>query len=83
MTGDPHLDALFSALLDEEGFWDRFTAIDVGTDRDGMPAISLQRRDALPILVSVNDEGFMVKIGDQTPRWCRLAVPDAVSMAMP
>lgn len=84
MTGDPHLDALLSALLNEKGFWVRFTALDVGEDaRDGSPVLRLERRDALPIVVRVNDEGFVVKIGDHAHKWCRLSIPDAVAMVMP
>ena len=56
----------------------------VGQQRvDALRELRLERRDALPIVVRVNDEGFVVKIGDHAHKWCRLSIPDAVAMVMP
>lgn len=57
------LSDLAIALLQMPDFWDRFTSIQVDSDRDGSPAIKLERSLSKPMLiVRVTDEGFTVRV---------------------
>ena len=57
------LSNLAIALLQMPDFWDRFTSIQVDSDRDGSPAIKLERSLSKPMLiVRVTDKGFTVRV---------------------
>jgi hypothetical protein len=57
------LSDLAIALLQMPDFWDRFSAIQVESNRDGSPALKLERSLSKPMLiVRVTDSKFTVRV---------------------
>lgn len=81
MTANPRpLRALSAALTARADFWDHVRII---AWHDNGYELRLERYSGVEVRVRVNDEGFVVKIGNGPHKWCRFAIPDAVAMVMP
>ena len=75
------LNDLMLGLFSEDDFWEKFTAVEGGEDREG-DCLRLERKGALPVIVRVNDEGFSIKNGDHKPVWCALSTQAALDVIM-
>lgn len=72
------LNDLAAALTARTDFWNHFHVVAWHDDE-----LRLTRASGVEVRVGVNDEGFIIKIGNNPHKWCRLRIPDAVAMVMP